>query len=112
MVALTPHHVPAPYDGTPQLAYGPSRPRFGRHLQDCPCSNRGLVSIAEVHAVIARANLAQREPEMARDRFCCLQRHGTSVPSPLVGRFAPCAGLVTLRQTFVCRSQGGGNLEL
>jgi hypothetical protein len=26
--------------------------------------------------------------------------------------FAPCAGLVTLRQTFVCRSQGGGNLEL
>src|SRR5262245_8704570 len=68
---------------------------------------RGLVSIAEVHAVIARAKLAQSEPEMARDRFCFLQRHGASMPSPLLSRFAPRVGLVTLRQTFVCRSHGG-----
>src|SRR5262245_25397177 len=37
---------------------------------------RGLVSIAEVHAIIARAHLAQSEPEMARDRFGLLKRHG------------------------------------
>src|SRR5262249_4699989 len=37
---------------------------------------RGLVSIAEVHAIIAGAHHAQREPEMARDRFGLLERHG------------------------------------
>src|SRR5262249_4763693 len=37
---------------------------------------RGLVSIAEVHAKVARAHLAQSEPEMARDRFGFLERHG------------------------------------
>src|SRR5262249_21505928 len=37
---------------------------------------RGLVSIAEVHAILARAHLAQSEPEMARDRFGLLERHG------------------------------------
>src|SRR5215472_12673614 len=29
--------------------------------------NRGLASIAEVHAIVPRAHLAQSEPEMARD---------------------------------------------
>src|SRR5262249_1690356 len=37
---------------------------------------RGLVSIAEVHAKVARAHLAQSEPEMACDRFGFLERHG------------------------------------
>src|SRR5262249_9619646 len=36
---------------------------------------RGLISIAEVHAIVARAKLAQSEPEMARDRFGFLERH-------------------------------------
>src|SRR6516225_7433797 len=36
---------------------------------------RGLVSIAEVHAIVARAHLAQSEPEMSRDRFGFLERH-------------------------------------
>src|SRR5262245_16247936 len=36
---------------------------------------RGLISIAEVHAIVAGAKLAQSEPEMARDRFGFLERH-------------------------------------
>ena len=36
---------------------------------------RGLVSIAEVHAIVAGAQLAQSEPEMARDRFRFLERN-------------------------------------
>ena len=36
---------------------------------------RRLVSIAEVHAVVARAHLAQSEPEMACNRFGLLERH-------------------------------------
>jgi hypothetical protein len=36
---------------------------------------RGLVSFAEVHAIIARAHAAQSEPEMARDRLGFLERH-------------------------------------
>jgi hypothetical protein len=36
---------------------------------------RLLVSIAEVHAIAAGAQLAQSEPEMARDRFGFLERH-------------------------------------
>src|SRR5262249_48583255 len=35
-----------------------------------------LVSIAEVHAIVAGAQLAQSEPEVARDRFGFLERHG------------------------------------
>ena len=42
---------------------------------------RHLVSIAEVHAIVARAHLAQSEPEMARDRFGFLKRHGASMLS-------------------------------
>jgi hypothetical protein len=38
--------------------------------------SRGFVSIAEVHAIRARAHLAQSEPEMARDRFGLLEHHG------------------------------------
>ena len=38
--------------------------------------SRGLVPIAKVHAIIARAYFAQREAEMARDRFRFLERHG------------------------------------
>ena len=37
---------------------------------------RGLVSITKVHAIVARAHPAQSEPEMARDRFGFLKRHG------------------------------------
>src|SRR5262249_60485720 len=37
---------------------------------------RGLVSVAEVHAIVARAHRAQGEPEMSRDRFSFLERHG------------------------------------
>jgi hypothetical protein len=36
----------------------------------------GLVSIAEVHAIRARAHLTQSESKMARDRFGLLERHG------------------------------------
>src|SRR5260221_10064630 len=42
---------------------------------------RGLVSIAEVHAIVARAHFTQREAEMARNRFGFLERHGASLPS-------------------------------
>src|SRR5262249_21640771 len=83
----------------------------------------GLISIAEVHAVFARANLSQSEPEMARDRFCSLEHHGCvksssdstqrrRIPLHLANSFlsrsAPRAGLVALRQTFVrsCQSRG------
>ena len=38
--------------------------------------SRGLVPIAEVHAIFAGAHLAQSEPEMARNRFGFLERHG------------------------------------
>jgi hypothetical protein len=44
-------------------------------LRACLCSRRGLVSIAEVHAIVAGAQLAQSEPEMARNRFGFLERH-------------------------------------
>jgi hypothetical protein len=37
---------------------------------------RGLVSIAEVHAIFARAHLAKSEPEMTSDRFGFSERHG------------------------------------
>jgi hypothetical protein len=79
---------------------------------------RGLVSIAKVHAVIARAYLAQSEPKTARDGFGFLKRHGASLSNryaliggPLLSRFAPRVGLVTLRQTFVrCCHDGGKRL--
>jgi hypothetical protein len=83
---------------------------------------RGLVSIAEVHAIVARAHLAQSEPEMARDRFGFLERHGfvksssgsthraadtASWANLFLSRFAPPTGFVTLRQTFVHCCHGG-----
>jgi hypothetical protein len=56
---------------------------FARHLNRRPDSvfesvrvvGRGLFSIGKVHAIVAGAHLAQREPEMARDRFSFLVRH-------------------------------------
>jgi hypothetical protein len=36
---------------------------------------RRLISIAEVHPIVARSHLTQSEPEMARDRFGFLERH-------------------------------------
>ena len=75
--------------------------------------SRRFVSIAEVHAIVARAHLAQSEPETARDRFGFLERHGfvafvfgstheaadtASFGRPFLSRFDPCLGLVTLRQ--------------
>src|SRR5262249_25523379 len=41
---------------------------------------RCLVSIAEVHAIVAGAHLAQGESEMARDRFGFLELHRASTP--------------------------------
>jgi hypothetical protein len=73
---------------------------------------RGLISIAEVHAIVAGAQLAQGKPEMARNRFGLLERHGfvgAPLPmEPLLCRFAVRAGFVTLRQIFVrhCQSMG------
>ena len=70
---------------------------------------RRLVSIAEVHAVVARAHLAQSEPEMARNRFGFLERQSRQRPCRytfiglLLSRFGPCAGFVTLRQN-ICSS--------
>src|SRR5262249_39665393 len=52
----------------------------------------GLVSIAEVHAIIAGAHHAKSEPEMARDRFGFLERHDASklyLGEPFVGGSAP-----------------------
>src|SRR5262249_4502314 len=48
---------------------------------------RGLVSVAAAHAKVAGAHLAQGEPEMSRDRFGFLERHGASIPCryPFIG---------------------------
>src|SRR5262249_22770031 len=48
---------------------------------------RGLVSVTAAHAKVAGAHLAQGEPEMSRDRFGFLERHGASLPcrSPSIG---------------------------
>ena len=79
---------------------------------------RSLVSAAKAHAIVSRAHFAQSAPEMARDRFGFLERHGLSPQVPhargmapgswrdqpgltVLGRFAPSPGLVTFRQTFV-----------
>src|SRR5262245_4366758 len=47
----------------------------------------GLVSVAGAHAIVAGAHLAQGEPEMSRDRFGFLERHGASMPCryPFIG---------------------------
>jgi hypothetical protein len=41
-------------------------------------AGRALVPITEVHAIVARAHLAQSEPKMSRDRFRYLERNGFS----------------------------------
>ena len=67
--------------------------------------NRGLVPIAEVDAIIARAHFAQREAEMARDRFRFLERHGF-VKLSSFGRTM----VDELRGMLVAR--GGGNSRM
>ena len=58
------------------LAYGPSHHGINGVFEFVCVVGRGLVSIAEVHAIVAEAKLAQSEPEVARDRFGCLRRLG------------------------------------
>ncbi|TMJ80944.1 MAG: AraC family transcriptional regulator [Alphaproteobacteria bacterium] len=58
---------------------------------------RCLVSIAEVHAIVARAHLAQGEPEMARDRFGFLERHGA-----VHWQFCFLVALPPLRDLLLC----------
>jgi hypothetical protein len=50
--------------------------RFDRVFEIARVVGRGLVSIAEVHAIVAGAQLAQGKAKMARDRFGFLERHG------------------------------------
>src|SRR5215510_15913581 len=81
---------------------------------------RGLVSIAEVHAILARAHLAQSEPETARDRFGFLKCHGASTPldarSFADPRFLVSSRLVRdlllcAKHLFVAAIGGGGHDE-
>src|SRR5438094_3830614 len=58
---------------------------------------RCLVSIAEVHAIVARAHLAQGEPGMARDRFGFLERHGA-----VHWQFCFLVALPPLRDLLLC----------
>src|ERR1700730_16773478 len=62
------------------LASGPTRPRSSLHLRDCPCSRRRSRFRPGSSRDNRQAHLAQSEPEMARDRFGFLQRHGVHVP--------------------------------
>src|SRR5262245_35943232 len=72
-------------------SHGATRSGFTRHLNRRPHSifesvrviGRGLFSIAKVHPIVARAHLAEREPEMAGDRFGFLVRHGASMSLPI-----------------------------
>ena len=58
---------------------------------------RDLVSIAEVHAKLARAHLAQSEPEMSRDRFGFPERHGA-----VHSRFRFLVALPPARDLLLC----------
>ena len=58
------HHVGAAH--TPSLT-GHLNRGVDRVLEIVRVVGRGLVSIPEVHAIVARAHLAQGEPEMARN---------------------------------------------
>jgi hypothetical protein len=60
---------------------------------------RGLISIAEVHAIVAGAHLAQSEPEMARDRFGFLEPHRLPFVARRQGSCAiGCVMLVSFRR--------------
>jgi hypothetical protein len=74
-----------------------------RQMRPCVVSRR-FVSIAEVHSIRARAHVAQSEPEMARDRFGFLKRHGASMPSryPSVGGSASLVALPGVRDLLFC----------
>src|SRR5262249_796181 len=112
MVAVMPHHVPAPY----AAAHNARLRATDGVFESARVAGRGFVSIAEAHAIVTGAHLAQSKSEMARDGFGFLERHGASIPSRshligglLLSRFAPRVGLVPLRKTFVRRRHGGGN---
>ena len=49
---------------------------FDRIFEIVRVIGRHLISIAEVHAIVARAHRAQGKPEMSRDRFGFLKGHG------------------------------------
>src|SRR5262249_14170034 len=61
-------------------------------------ASSSLSVIAEVHAIVAGAKLAQSEPEMARDRFGFLERQGDA--TGLFGQFCG-----PLRGMNACRSR-------
>ena len=58
------------------LASGHPNRGIDRVFETISVVGRGLVSIAEVHAIVARAHLAKSEPEMTSDRFGFSERHG------------------------------------
>jgi hypothetical protein len=80
-------------------------------IEIVPVVGRGLVSIAKVHAIIARAHHAQSEPEMARDRFgfciTTLPRADRAEPhaATLLDRSSSIGN--QLRNGTICRNGGG-----
>jgi hypothetical protein len=65
---------------------------IGGVLEIVRVTGRWLVSIAEPHAIIARAHLAQGEAKMSRDRFGFLERRGP----PLRRQNYPAGGALML----------------
>jgi hypothetical protein len=74
MVAVTSHRLLVRSGGVQGSLTGHLNRAVDRVFEAVRVVGRGLVSIAEVHAIIAGAHLAQSEPEMARDRFGFLER--------------------------------------
>src|SRR5262249_10424488 len=75
---------------------------------------RGFVSIAEVHAIVAGAKLAQSEPEMAGDRFGFPDRHEYSkgMPHGISGESVRLVLRTAARCECVPASFGGGVVSL
>src|SRR5262249_20767873 len=73
---------------------------------------RGLVSIAEVHAIVTRAYLAQSEPETACNGFGFLERHRlpssplAALLSHVTGFFKQSGRAVTMTTTSSACRQG------
>src|SRR5262249_37012311 len=104
MVAVMPHHVPAPY----AAAHNARLRATDGVFESARVAGRGFVSIAEAHAIVTGAHLAQSKSEMARDGFGFLERHGASMPSryPLIGglllvAFAPASDFLLFAKHFV-----------